>query len=46
MSVTLYYEDPGEEFEVGAILGHVANPGWGNMWAALPDWATICRLRG
>jgi hypothetical protein len=46
MSVTLYYEDPGEEFEVDAILGHVANPGWDNMWVALPDWATICRLRG
>ena len=45
MSVTLYYEDPAEEFEVDATLGHVDEPGWNNRWMALPDWNTVRRLR-
>jgi len=46
MPVTLYYEDPADEFEVDAILGHLVEPGWNNMWMALPDWNTMRRLRG
>jgi hypothetical protein len=46
MPVTLYYEDPGEEFEVDAILGHIDEPGWSTRWMALPDWRTKRRLRG
>jgi len=46
MPVTLYYEDPGEEFEVDAILGHVEVPKWDAMWMALPDWGTLHRPRG
>ena len=46
MPVTLYYEDPSEEFEVEAILGHVDEPGWNTRWMALPDWTTMRRLRG
>ena len=37
MPVTLYYEDPGEEFEVEAILGHIAEPDWGTRRMALPN---------
>ncbi|QJP17353.1 hypothetical protein G3545_29155 [Starkeya sp. ORNL1] len=44
--VTLYYEDPGEEFEVDAVLGHIAEPGWDTMWMALPNWDSYRRLRG
>jgi len=46
MPVTLYYEDPGEEFEVEAVLGHIAEPGWNAMWMALPNWDTMRRIRG
>jgi hypothetical protein len=46
MPVILYYEDPGEEFEVNAILGHVTQAGWDDRWMALPDWTTMRRLRG
>jgi hypothetical protein len=46
LAVTLYYEDPGEEFEVDAVLGHIAKPGWDAMWMALPDWNTYRRRRG
>jgi hypothetical protein len=41
MPVTLYYEDPGEEFEVDAILGQIADPGWNQIWMALPTWDSI-----
>jgi hypothetical protein len=40
MPVTLYYEDPSEEFEVSAVLE--LND---NIWMALPDWSTCLRLR-
>lgn len=46
MLVTLFYEDPAEEFEVDAVLGHIAAPGWEDAWAALIDWSTFRRLRG
>jgi hypothetical protein len=46
MPVTLYYEDPGEEFEVDAILGHITKPSWNEKWMALPDWNSLRRLRG
>jgi hypothetical protein len=46
MAVTLYYEDPVDEFEVDAILGHLAEPGWNTRWMALPDWNTVRHLRG
>ena len=46
MPVTLYYEDPAEEFEIDAILGHIAQPGWDKRWMALPDDRTFRRLRG
>jgi hypothetical protein len=45
MSVTLYYEDEADEFEVTAVLGHIAEPGWQQMWMALPDWSTFRRIR-
>ena len=41
MLVTLFYEDPAEEFEVSASLE--LNNG---RWMALPDWNTMRRLRG
>jgi hypothetical protein len=40
MPITLYYEDPSEEFEVSAVLE--LNDG---RWMALPDWSTVRRLR-
>jgi hypothetical protein len=46
MPVTLFYEDPEEEFEVEAILGHIAEPGWDVRWMALPNWDTMRRIRG
>ena len=45
MPVILYYEDPSEEWEMDAVLGHIAKPGW-TMWMALPDEKTHRRLRG
>jgi len=45
MPVTLYYEDTAEEFEVDAIVGHVAEPVWDAMRVALPDWTTFRHLR-
>ena len=41
MPVTLFYEDPSEEFEVSAVL-ELNN----DKWMALPDWNTMRRLRG
>ena len=48
LPVTLYYEEeaPGDRFEVDAVLGHIAKPGWDAMWMALPDWGTFRRLQG
>jgi hypothetical protein len=44
MQVTLYYEEPSEEFEVSATLER--NNGVGVQWSALPDWSTRRRIRG
>ncbi len=46
LPVTLYYDDPAEEFEVDAVLGRLAGTGWDARWIALPDWNTLRRLRG
>ena len=45
LAVTLYYADAADEFEVDAVLGHIATPGWTTMWMALPDWNTRRRLK-
>jgi len=43
MPVTLFYEDPGEEFEVSAVLEeHEGAP----RWQARADWKTFRRIRG
>lgn len=42
MPVTLYYEDPAEEFEVSAVLELSDH----QSWVANPDWATLRRIRG
>jgi hypothetical protein len=46
MPVTLYYEDPVEEFEMDAKLGHGKEPGGEGRWMALFDQGTMRRLRG
>jgi len=46
LAATLYYEEPGDYFEVDAVLGHIAKSGWDTMWMALPDWDTVRRVRG
>jgi hypothetical protein len=43
MSVTLYYQDASEEFEVSAVLKRRDNDI--KQWVATPDWTTIRRLR-
>ena len=44
MEVILFYEDPGEEFEVkGRLIEPRAEH---DSWQAIPDWATIRRIRG
>jgi hypothetical protein len=43
MSVTLYYQDPSEEFEVSAILKRSDNDII--KWVATPDWKSIRRIR-
>jgi hypothetical protein len=43
MSVTLYYEDPSEEFEVMALLERTDNDV--AKWVAVPDWSTFRRIR-
>jgi hypothetical protein len=43
MPVTLYYEDPSEEFEVSAVLQRSDHNG--KKWLATPDWSTFRRLR-
>ena len=42
MFVTLYYEDPSEEFEVSATLQRSDNDVI--KWVALPDWVTFRRI--
>ena len=32
LPVTLYHDDDTGEFEVDAVLGHIATPGWTTMW--------------
>ena len=44
MQVTLYYEDPSEEFEVFATLFKTDSAV--NIWHALPDWTTYRLIRG
>jgi hypothetical protein len=46
MTVTLFYEDPAEEFEVSAILEEHAEPNAWARWQALPDWRTYRVIRG
>jgi len=41
--VTLYYEDPSEEFEVSAVMERMGDSAV--KWAALPDWSTFRRIR-
>ena len=44
MPVTLYYQDPSEEFEVFATLIKTASSV--HVWQALPDWTTYRLIRG
>ena len=44
MLVTLFYEDPSEEFEVTGRLIEPKDPD--RRWKALPDWDTFRRIRG
>jgi hypothetical protein len=44
MTVTLFYEDPSEEFEVSAVLEEHDDPVV--HWRALPDWSTRRQIRG
>jgi hypothetical protein len=46
MTVTLFYEDPAEEFEVSAILEEHAEPNARARWQAMPDWRTYRLIRG
>jgi hypothetical protein len=46
LPLTLSYEDPLEEWEVDAVLAHVAEPGFDDMWMAMSDWTTFRRVRG
>lgn len=43
MAVTLFYEDPSEEFEVSGTLIEPSSAG--ECWKALPDWDTFRRIR-
>jgi hypothetical protein len=43
MTVTLYYADASEEFEVNAKLMDTADSAV--RWQALPDWDTMRRIR-
>jgi hypothetical protein len=45
MTVTLFYEDPAEEFEVSAILEEHAEPNALARWQAMPDWRTYRLIR-
>ncbi len=45
MLVTLLYDDPGEEFEMDGVLGHIADPNW-QMWMALYDQKSYRRILG